>query len=384
MTANTPPAFMRPTQQHLWSAENSSCTLFCPQSGKTAAGLHWLLGEAVAHPGGLFWYISQVYTQSRESWRRLRAGLPNTRFIASPLEAQLPNGSIIQFKTAANPEGLYGPPISAFVADECDKMDDDAFAAIQSRTAYTGGKQRWLGNRTGRNLFIRWCDDETFPTYRMTGPQAVDAGIMAADRLTVVKASMPEIVYRELYLLENVQAANPFLRYRERIADEPSTEPTTAAGIDVAYSPDWYAVAGIDADGRWTLDDAWQQLPFEESAARAYSLIGGAIPTLVDETNERAHVEQLARAGVRAAGYRFTSESRQALLENLALAITRDECSISPAVAKQLAEFEVSYTSIGVKWQSRDKKNVGDDRVMAAALALWQQRRKPDFGVGLL
>ena len=82
------------------------------------------------------------------------------------------------------------------------------------------------------------------------------------------------------------------------------------------------------------------------------------MPVLVDATGAEAHMEQLRKAGVNAHPFVISSESRQELLENLAIGIASDDVTITEFIREQMALFEIHHSEQGVRYQSTDKERV--------------------------
>jgi hypothetical protein len=74
-------------------------------------------------------------------------------------------------------------------------------------------------------------------------------------------------------------------------------------------------------------------------------------------------------------GFKFTSASKQQLMEALAIAIQREEIGYIDKVALELKSFEYQYTRTGVVYGAPEGQH--DDMVCGLALA-WKQYRKPD------
>jgi hypothetical protein len=78
--------------------------------------------------------------------------------------------------------------------------------------------------------------------------------------------------------------------------------------------------------------------------------------------------ELQAGGGQNFTGYKFTSPSKQQLMEGLAVAIQKQEIRVASAVTiAELEAFEYEYTRTGVRYSA--PAGVHDDCVMALALA---------------
>ena len=108
--------------------------------------------------------------------------------------------------------------------------------------------------------------------------------------------------------------------------------------------------------------------------------------TLVDSTGAGEPVfEALCAAGVRAEGYAFTSASKNALVNNLALRFERREIilpryELCPTLVDELEGFEYSVTDSGTVRTSAPS-GLHDDHVMSLGLAAWAVESAPDYTV---
>jgi hypothetical protein len=104
----------------------------------------------------------------------------------------------------------------------------------------------------------------------------------------------------------------------------------------------------------------------------------GQVRTLADSTGVGDPiVEDLQKTG-NVEGVKFTSQSKQQMMEGLSLAIQKREIMIPDGVIKnELESFEYEYTRTGVKYSA--PSGLHDDCVCALALAVMGKRNKTDF-----
>lgn len=372
---------LRPTQRVLFAPLDAVYAMYSYQSGKTTGAIAWALHSVLTNPGAIVWYACPTYTQARMCFRRMLALRPRSAASRTELWIELPGGGRVWFKSTHNPNSLYGESVDALVVDEASEVTPEARLALESRLDATGGPRRYIGNRRGTNWFTEWCDSGADNVHLLTGQQAVDAGIMRAELLEERRRTMPPLLFREGYELEAVSALNPFLGW-QGLPDTLADGPAAAWGVDVAFAPDAYAICGVGEDGAVVHLEEWRGVPFAASAARVAELAGGA-PVLVDVTGVgQPHCEQLRAAGVDASEYRFTQSSRQALLEGLAVRVAQGGTTLPEPARAQAARFTTAARVGGVRYESTAKSTIGDDSVMALALALWHLDHRPRFWLG--
>ncbi len=185
--------------------------------------------------------------------------------------------------------------------------------------------------------------------------------------------TLPPDVFRELYLAEpSDDGGNPFglAAIRACIAPQ-SAEPATCWGWDLAKSVDWTVGIGLSAAGRTCRFERWQG-PWELTLAKVRAHTG-AVPALVDSTGVGDPVlEALQRnAGTSFRGFKFTSTSKQQLMEGLAVAIHQRRITYPDGpIVRELEAFEYEYTRTGVRYTA--PVGLHDDCVTALALAVEQ------------
>src|SRR5215216_3475681 len=77
------------------------------KSGKTVGCIVWLFEQALSGKDGHnFWWIAPIYAQAKIAFRRLKRYAPRDLYQAneSELTLTLPNGAVIWFKGAENPD----------------------------------------------------------------------------------------------------------------------------------------------------------------------------------------------------------------------------------------------------------------------------------------
>lgn len=363
--------------------------IFCPErygvieastkAGKTVGCLAWLLEEALRGKAGQhYWWIAPVYGQTRIAYRRLRRGLDPWAFVAneSELTITLCNGAIIAFKSADHPDGLYGEDVYAAVLDEASRCKEDAWHALRSTLTATGGAVRLIGNVRGRRNFMyrlarrAEAGEPGWHYARITAHDAVAAGVLEQGEIEDAARTLPEAVYRELYLTEpSDDAGNPFGLEAIRRQVAPLSHGTPVAfGVDLAKSVDYTVILGLDAGGQTCRLERFQA-PWDETVGRILRALGRTL-ALCDATGlGDPIVERLQRAGANVEGFLFSAPSKQGLLEGLAVAVQQREVTYPDGVVPaELESFEYEYTRTGVRY--RQVEGLHDDCVMALALAV--------------
>lgn len=354
------------------------------KAGKTSACIAWLFEQALkGKKGHNFWWVAPVYTQAKIAFRRMKDGLPKSLYVPneSELFIRLPNGATVWFKSAEKPDNLYGDDVHAAVIDEASRAREEAWHAIRSTLTATKGPIRAIGNVKGRkNWFFKLAriaegGAEGMSHSKLNAWDAVSGGVLDKAEIEDAKRLLPENVFKELYLAEaSDDEGNPFgFKHITACVGELSEEAPVAIGVDLAKSADWTVLVALDKNGRVCGFERWQNVPWGETTKRLQDLIGHH-PANVDSTgvgDPIVEALQVECSGVR--GVTFSAQSKQRLMEGLALAIQSREITFPPGPIKaELELFEYQFTRTGVRYSAPDGYH--DDCVMALALAVARWR----------
>ena len=357
------------------------------KSGKTAGCLTWLLQKAW-NEGNLnyaYWWVAPVYAQAKNiGFARMKSMLTQAdrqkrvwRHHDSELWIELWNGARIWFKGSDNPDSLYGEDVHAAVIDEATRCREDAWIALRSTLTATRGPIRIIGNVKGRRNWayqlarLAEGGEDDMAYHKLTALDAVEAGVLAAEEVESARRILPDHVFRELYLAEpSDDGANPFgIQAIENCVCPLSSAPPVVFGVDLAKSIDYTVVVGLDDDGRVAVCERWHGTDWRTTIDRISELVGDEL-TLVDSTGlGDPVVEQLQQKRPQVEGFRFSSNSKQQLMEGLAHALSTGSVGFPDNwIRTELDIFEYEHTRTGVRYAAPEGSH--DDGVCALALAV--------------
>lgn len=352
------------------------------KAGKTVGAVAWILEQAfLGSAGQNYWWVAPVSSQSEIAYRRIKNNLTRGAFTSkdSPTPTiTLAHGPMIWFKSGDNPDSLFGEDVYAAVVDEASRCKEESWHALRSTLTATQGLCRFIGNVKGRkNWFYRLArlaESGSWPDAKytkITVLDAIDAGIISDSEIDDARLTLPEDVFRELYMAEaSDDAGNPFgVDHIQQCIGRLSVRPTAAFGIDLAKKRDWLVVIGLDSEGRTTAFHRWRNVPWRESISRIHEIVGEDVPALVDSTGIGDPVlEELQHGHGNFSGFLFSQVGKQRLMEGLAVSIQGHEISFPDGpIPRELESFEYEYTRTGVKYSAPEGLN--DDCVCALALA---------------
>lgn len=167
--------------------------------------------------GDEYWWIAPTLFQARavhESLtRRLEAaGLLGEDGIyhvsRQPMTITTPAGGVLRFLTADNPDHLYGVRnVRHIVGDEFTRWRISVWPALLTVANKTGCGITLIGNYMGDgSAWHQWVEtmqgSADFAYWRTPATEAVRSGIMPQERYDEARRTLPDTVFRALYLCE--------------------------------------------------------------------------------------------------------------------------------------------------------------------------------------
>jgi hypothetical protein len=373
------------------------------KAGKTVGCIAWLVEQAMLN-GGVnrhFWWVAPVVAQARIAFSRVKSGI-DIRAVTEAseeesldagalavnearLEIRLLNGSIIEFKSADNPDSLFGEDVYAAVIDEASRCREESWHAIRTTLTATQGPIRIIGNVRGRKNWayrlglLAKAGEPDMAYYKLTAYDAVEAGIIAASEVEAARRQLPEDIWKELYLAEpSEDSGNPFGLNHIRACIAPmSKEEPRVWGWDLAKAHDWTVGIGLDKDLHVSRFHRWQHVPWPDTRERIMTETG-TVPSLIDSSGVGDPVvDELQRDGWgRYEGFKFSLQAKQELIRTLVLAIQSEDVQFPAGViVAELESFEYQMSDHGNIIYAASE-GMHDDCVVALALAVLHARKR--------
>jgi uncharacterized HAD superfamily protein len=150
-------------------------------------------------------------------------------------------------------------------------------------------------------------------------------------------------------------------------------------GIDLAKSVDWSVIIGLDENGDVCHFDRFQK-DWKQTKETILSL-NRQRPVMIDSTGVGdAITEDLQKHFNHMEGFKYTSISKQQLMELLASTIQKKEVGFPDgSIKSELEVFEYQYTATGVRYNA--PQGFHDDCVNALALAIKCKQKNNMVGV---
>jgi len=207
-------------KQIIYCEKRFTVTEASTKTGKTFSHLFWLFEMAHGNnkqyysndikEGMEFWWVAPIYTQAKIAFNRMKLrlkGATSYKINESDLYIETPLGSIIRFKSADKPDGLYGEDVYAVVFDEFTRAKETAWHAIRSTITATKAPCKFIGNYKGKSnwghkLGKKALTDDNYAYFKITAYDAVEAGILDLQEVEDAKSDLPKAVFDALYLAE--------------------------------------------------------------------------------------------------------------------------------------------------------------------------------------
>lgn len=319
-------------------------------------------------------YITPTYQLGKVFFQELIKELPSK--ILTKNEADLVinfiTGGSIRFFTGERLDNMRGLKFHLAIVDEASyiaNLEDGWNNAIRPTLTDYKGKAIFLSTPKGRNFFYSLFMRHGEPDWEAFSFSTYDNPYIDPKEIDDAKRQLPNAVFEQEYMANPMEnSANPFGSENIRGCVKPLSKlPPMYYGIDLAKSVDWTVIVGLDKNGDVSY---YQRFQKDWKQTKEFILtIDRSKPVLIDSTGVGdAIVEDMQKSFQKMTGFKFSSNSKQQLMEGLASSIHKREVSVLGGVMQDEIEiFEYRYTATGVKYTAPD--GFHDDTVIALALA---------------
>jgi phage FluMu gp28-like protein len=339
--------------------------------GKSLISKQYTITEALA--GNINAYITPTYSLAKVFFDEIAKLIPNEVATAnkSDLVFKFVTGGEIRFFTGERLDNLRGLKFHNVIIDEAcyiPHLEDAWNNAIRPTLTDYQGRALFISTPRGKDFFYRLYlrnGDKDFESFKYT---TYDNPFINNQEIDDAKASLPEAVFEQEYLANPMEnAANPFgMDFIRANIQTLSENKPICYGIDVAKSYDYTVIIGIDVNGSVCHYERFQA---DWSATKEKIKQLDKVPKVIDATGVGDPiVEDLQRDDYMIEGFKFTSTSKQQLIEGLVLAIQQGLIKYPEGtIVDELSLFEYVYTKTGVRYSAPN--GMHDDAVCSLALA---------------
>jgi hypothetical protein len=358
-------------QKKILDAEKRFIVIMCGRRfGKSELSQILIIKQALK--GGQVAYITPTYGLAQVFFERLTKVLPFKSNI-SKLKIYCPNEGSIEFFTGERLDNLRGRKFHLVIVDEAafiPDLEDGWNNSIRPTLTDYEGKAVFLSTPRGKNFFYSLFMKQGENDWQSFKFSTYDNPHINPREIDEARIQLPEVVFEQEYMANpSENSANPFGNaFIKRCVKPISAQQIVCYGIDLAKSVDYTVIIGLDKDGNVAYFDRFQ-MDWHNTKETIKRL--PPAPIVVDSTGVGDPIlEDLMREGVNIEGLKFTSQSKQQLMEGLASAIQQGRIGFPEGViVDELDVFEYQFTAHGVRYSA--PSGFHDDTVMALALA-WQ------------
>ena len=358
-------------QKKILDADRRFIVVMCGRRfGKSELSQILIIKEALN--GGQVAYITPTYGLAQVFFERLAKVLPFKSNI-SKLKIYCPNEGSIEFFTGERLDNLRGRKFHLVIVDEAAfiaDLEDGWNNSIRPTLTDYEGRAVFLSTPRGKNFFYSLFMKQGENDWQSFKFSTYDNPHINPREIDEARIQLPEVVFEQEYMANpSENSANPFGNaFIKRCVKPISAQPIVCYGIDLAKSVDYTVIIGLDKDGNVAYFDRFQ-MDWHNTKETIKRL--PPAPIVVDSTGVGDPIlEDLLREGVNIEGLKFTSQSKQQLMEGLASAIQQGRIGFPEGViVDELDVFEYQFTANGVRYSA--PSGFHDDTVMALALA-WQ------------
>jgi len=358
------------------------------RGGKTEMAINIILDKAMSNPG-LYWILAPYYGQVKDIvWIRLKTLLKNDpywKYNEVELSAyHTLRQTRIVLKGADKPDSLRGIGLKGVILDECRDIRETAWTSVvRPMLIDSNGWAMFISTPKGRNwlydLYIKGLDEKELEWKGWHFPTNINKYI-PAEEIKQTKQDMSERLFRQEIMAEFLDDETSVFKGVRKCAIATLKSPIEGRfyvmGVDLAKSHDFTVLNVIDALTREVVAfDRFQDIRWPEQKGRIQFLANKYNNALVwlDATGVGDPIfDDLQVSGVSIEGFKFTNESKQQLVEQLAIAIEQRLITFPNinVITQELMQFEYSITKGGkIVYSAPEGKH--DDCVISLGLAVW-------------
>lgn len=371
--------------------------------GKTHAGTQRILRNCFQKENSLNWWVGLSWRAAsmKAAWRQL---LKDHEGIIKKLkrdprewrslidkELRFPNGSIIQMRTAENPESLAGDSVDGIIFDEFSMARESVWTEQLAPTIITtNGWCCFIGVPKGNNWATKlWNYARATEGWNKLHFTTLDNPMITQGAYERVRDAMPLLMQQQELLAEVIAGrgtvfSNVLECTGAKWQEEPSPRGIYVGGLDWAQENDYTVLTVWDVVNRQCVFyDRWNKIEYPEQLekVRAYCDLWGFQRIISDNNAMGAPlIQQLQRDRIPVEPFDITNESKREIVDLLTLAMQNETVKIplDEVMIDELESFEMNLTKLG-KPQYSAPPGLHDDIVMSLCLGHWALSYKPSI-----
>lgn len=353
--------------------------------------------------GNIVWWVNPTFDNTTETWREFLAFFEPiaSKVDRSRREILLANGGSIRMIGANNFK--RGSGIHHVFIDEAAFIDLPDLWDYQLRPMLLDNENTgatFLSSTNGRNMFWSLYQrglDPTETEWQSWHFTSYDNPLLNPAEIEDIKRNTPERVFLQEYMAEFLEDGGAVFRNIMACIDKtliidkekniyPETRNPIVMGSDLGRVNDYTVIYAIDTVTRRIVDyDRFTDISWEIQGQRLKTMAQRWKPSVIvmeDNFND-AFVEFMQAAKLPIEAYRTTSQSKQQIINALALAFEQTDITIpnEPVLLGELQAYTLERLPSG-NFRYTAPSGLHDDCVMALALAWYATSGMVTISVG--
>jgi len=334
-------------------------------------------------------WFSPTYKMLAEVWRDVKTiTAPITKAVSvQEHRIELITGGIIDMWSLDTPDSTRGRKYARVIMDEAAMVHDleNAWqAVIRPTLTDLKGDMFMPSTPKGRNFFWRafiMGQSEDYPDWASWQMPTSDNPYIDPEEIEAARLQLPDRVFRQEYLAEFIEDSGGVFRMVAEAVDvgrianiEPTAGQQYYLGVDLARVEDFTVLAVLDNTGRQVYFERFNEISWERQIATIERVANKyQAHVLLDSTGVGDPIfEALRGKGISVEGYQFTNQSKERLINGLALSLENSELRLMdiPTQTNELMAYQYELTpSRNVRMNA--PAGMHDDTVIALGLAAW-------------
>jgi hypothetical protein len=357
--------------------------------GKTMIAVDMICEALLA--GKAAGYFAPTYRMASEAWREIRrVMLPLTKYVSErDWRLEVFTGGVFECWSLAQEAGetARGRSYDLAVMDEAALLDsaDVWHGAIRPTLTDRRGAALFASTPRGRNwfweLYRRGLSGE-YPDWESWRLTTLENPHIDAEEVRGARYEMPERFFRQEYLAEFLDDGGAVFRNILAVCRGEREAATGGEryvfGVDWGKDRDFTCISVMTGTGRQVWLERFNQIGWSLQRGRLATLCARYQPSIIlaeENSIGSVNIEALQSEGLPVRGFLTTSKSKAPLIENLALAMEREDVTLldDDILKGELGAYEMKRLKLG--WAYSAPSGGHDDTVMATALSLWASQR---------
>lgn len=357
--------------------------------GKTYACINEIAQYAWENPDCMTWWVAPTYKQAKIAFRILTREFRHAmeKSLKSEMLIRWKSGGITEFKSTDNYDSLRGEGVSFMVIDEAALIPAEAWHEVLRPTlSDTRGRAIIVSTPKGRNWFYHlWMrgKDPAFSDYASFRFPTSSNPYIDEEEVEEAKSTLPADAFHQEYEAEFLEeSAGVFRNFRSCIngkLESPKPGHAYVIGFDVAKHTDFSVLTCFDLqEKRVVAFDRFNQIDYRVQLERVEQMVESYnnASVLMDSTGVGDPIlEQLEERHIEVEGFKFHNQSKQQLIENLAVMLEKKQICFPdiPVLINELEMFQYEMTRSGsIRYSAPD--GMHDDCVISLALGAWAMK----------